>query len=285
MKTPILLGVRALTFAAALGLGAAWSMAQEANDTLDTPGVVPSGAEMPPAMRKPKPAMPNADAANAAPAAADQPAPAAAAAKFAPKAAAKAAPAAPAAAAVKKPAGTPAQPAAVAVKKAVAVAPNCKGLDQTACGAMKACGWVVPKDPNDATGKVQEPYCRATQKAAQKKPAAKKATAAKAAPAVPTAAATTAPAGAVTGAAPISAKTAAVPAAPAKFKKLVVNPPADAPAPAAGAANAAKAAAPSAQTIVKKAAVKPPAAAPAAVAKPQAETIGEDVIVPPAPAQ
>lgn len=57
-----------------------------------------------------------------------------------------------------------------AVKKVVAASP-CKGLDQKACGGIKACSWIVPKDANDKTGKVQEPYCRKTAGVALKKPA------------------------------------------------------------------------------------------------------------------
>ena len=96
-------------------------------------------------------------------------APAAAAAKTAPaavKAPAAAKPAAPAAQATTKAAGTPAP--AAKVKSAAAPSP-CKGLDQTACGGNKACAWIVPKDANDKTGKVQEPYCRKVAGVALKK--------------------------------------------------------------------------------------------------------------------
>ncbi len=235
MKFKSFAGVRALTFVVALGLSAAMSVAQETSDTLDSQGVVPSGAEAATAVRKPKPVMPAPDAGITAPAASetatDKPAPAATAAKAAPKAAAKVAPATPAAsaavkkpaapasanasttakAAVAKPAGTPAPPATA--KKTVAAPSPCKGLDQTACGTNKACGWIVPKDPNAATGKVQDPYCRASQQSVQKKPAVKKVNAAKAAPAAPAAAAT------ATAAPAVAATTAAVPAVPQRSRK------------------------------------------------------------------
>ncbi len=94
--------------------------------------------------------------------------------------AAKAAPAAAAKPATPAPAATAAAPAAAkpaAPKKVVAVSP-CKGLDEKSCGGNKACGWIVPKDPNDKTGKLQEPYCRKIAGVAAKKPAVKPATAA-----------------------------------------------------------------------------------------------------------
>lgn len=88
-------------------------------------------------------------------------------------------PAAPAAAKA-----TPATPAtSAAAKKAVSA---CKGLDETACKANPECDFVVPKDANNKTGKVQKPYCRKVAGVA-KKAADKKATTApvKATPATP----------------------------------------------------------------------------------------------------
>ena len=64
-----------------------------------------------------------------------------------------------------------ADPAKPAVKKVAAVSP-CKGLDEKICGGNKACDWIVPKDANDKTGKVQEPYCRKIAGVALKKPTA-----------------------------------------------------------------------------------------------------------------
>lgn len=75
------------------------------------------------------------------------------------------------------PATATAKPATTA-KKAVTVSP-CKGLDQKACGGNKACAWIVPKDVNDKTGKLQEPYCRKVAGVALKKPAAQPAAVAK----------------------------------------------------------------------------------------------------------
>lgn len=124
-------------------------------------------------------------------------------------------------------------------KPAVAATPSpCKGLDATACSANKACSWVVPKDPNDATGKVQEPYCRKSGGSAAAKPAAAKPAATAKTEAKPAAT------GNATAAAPAPAKAKVVaPAAPAGEAKVkaaaptVTKPkaeakPVEAPAPA-----------------------------------------------------
>ena len=66
------------------------------------------------------------------------------------------------------------------VAKKVASVSVCKGLDEKLCGGNKACDWIVPKDPNDKTGKLQEPYCRKIAGVALKKPMVKPAAAASA---------------------------------------------------------------------------------------------------------
>jgi hypothetical protein len=142
------------------------------------------------------------------------------------------------AAPVQKPAApavtTPAKPAPAAttatapvvkakpdVKKVATVSP-CKGLDEKTCGGNKACAWIVPKDPNDKTGKLQEPYCRKVAGVALKKPMVKPAAAA-VAPAAKTVTTTTTTA---TAPATTAAKTVAKPATAAVAAKPVVTPPA-----------------------------------------------------------
>jgi hypothetical protein len=112
-------------------------------------------------------------------------------------------PAAPAATAPVKPA--PAATTAATTKpveKKVATPSPCKGLDEKACGGNKICAWIVPKDPNNKTGKLQEPYCRKVAGVALKKPAVAK-------PVTTPAAATTTPA-----AKPVTAAKPATPPAP-----------------------------------------------------------------------
>jgi hypothetical protein len=96
-------------------------------------------------------------------------------------AAAPAAKAAPAASAAKPAATTAAAPAKAVVKKAAVSV--CKGLDENGCKTNAACGWIMPKDANDKTGKVQPAYCRKVAGVAAKKPAAPAAAKAAAAPA------------------------------------------------------------------------------------------------------
>ncbi len=129
-------------------------------------------------------------------------------------------------------AATPATPAKPAVKKAAAPSP-CQGLDEKSCSGVKACSWIVPKDANDKTGKVQDPYCRKVAGVALKKPAVQPAaTAAKTAAPASNAATALPPPAANTATATPSAKTVAKavakPAAPAK--PPAAKPPAPAPA-------------------------------------------------------
>ena len=132
-----------------------------------------------------------------APATAKTTAPATAAAKPAPAAAAT----------------TPVAPVKPMARKMAAPSP-CKGLDAAACGSNKACGWIVPKDANDKTGKLQEPYCRKVAGVALKKPMTKPAMAPAAADA---SSAAKAPAVKAAAKAPVTppAATAVKPPAPA----------------------------------------------------------------------
>ncbi|MEQ1715638.1 MAG: hypothetical protein ABL907_06590 [Hyphomicrobium sp.] len=124
----------------------------------------------------------------------------------------------------KKSAATPAASATtkaatekVKVKTVAAPSP-CKGLDQKSCGGIKACDWIVPKDANDKTGKVQDPYCRKVAGVAAKKPVKK--AAAKMTPAVAGAPVDKAPA------APpviVDKTTDAATAAPKPMKKAVAK--------------------------------------------------------------
>lgn len=128
------------------------------------------------------------------------------------KAVAPAATAAPAAKPAPAPATSAAATTAPAPKKVAAVSP-CKGLDEKSCSGNKICSWIVPKDPNDKTGKVQAPYCRKV--ASAKKPATAKPAAAATGTTAPAPKTTTAVAPAVTttAKAPQVTTTAKAPAA------------------------------------------------------------------------
>jgi hypothetical protein len=122
----------------------------------------------------------------------------------------------------------PATGKAKAPSKTTAAPSPCKGLDKASCGGNKACSWIVPKDANDKTGKVQDPYCRKVAGVvAVKNPMTKPAAAKVATPAAVVTKAATPPAGAA------AAATEGAPAAAEKPMKKAVVKPAAAAAPAA----------------------------------------------------
>lgn len=134
----------------------------------------------------------------------------------------------PAIAPAAKPAASAAKPPAAAVKKVATVSP-CAGLDEKSCGSKGICDWVVPKDPNDKTGKLQSPYCRKKVNTALKKPYVKPAAGAVTAPAIPAANAVKPAASAtakVVTAPPVPKANAVKPAASAAAKAVTaVKPP------------------------------------------------------------
>lgn len=154
-----MLGVRALSVLATAGVLSVTGYAQDAAAPVD-PAAIKAPTIVKTVPVKPAPA-------KVAPAIPDT----AATAKTTPAATAKTA-ATPAEQASPTAAATTAKPKPV-VKKVAAPSP-CQGLDQTACGGNKVCAWIVPKDANDTTGKVQEPYCRKVAGVAAQKPVAPK---------------------------------------------------------------------------------------------------------------
>lgn len=151
MRQIEMFGVRALSILAMAGVLSVPGYAQDATAPVDPAAIkaptIVKTVPVKPAPAKVAPAIPDA----------------AATAKAAAKPADQASPTAATATAIPKP----------VVKKVAAPSP-CQGLDQAACGGNKVCAWIVPKDANDTTGKVQEPYCRKVAGVAAPKPIAPK---------------------------------------------------------------------------------------------------------------